>query len=105
MKWVTRARPKTDRIACPWLIKKFIDPEAEILYVDPERVLEAAEREEAHSFDAPEARYTHRAANAPSRCSSKNMGWRETRPSCASHASCTAQISPETKTSRLSLQG
>ena len=60
MKWVTRARPKTDRIACPWLIKKFIDPEAEILYVDPERVLEVAEREEAHSFDAPEARYTHR---------------------------------------------
>jgi hypothetical protein len=60
MKWVTRARPKTDRIACPWLIKKFIDPEAQILYVDPERVLEVAEREEAHSFDAPEARYTHR---------------------------------------------
>src|SRR5215203_1906944 len=60
MKWVTRARPKTDRIACPWLIKKFIDPEAEILYVDPERVLEVAKREEAHSFDAPEARYTHR---------------------------------------------
>ena len=33
MKWVTRERPKTDRIACPWLIKKFIDPEAEFLYV------------------------------------------------------------------------
>ena len=60
MKWVTRARPKTDRIACPWLIRNFIDPEAEILYVDPERVLEVAEREGAHSFDAPEARYTHR---------------------------------------------
>src|SRR5215218_7809272 len=60
MKWVTRARPKTDRIACPWLIKKFIDPEAEILYVDPETVLEVAERGEAYSFDAPEARYTHR---------------------------------------------
>ncbi len=60
MKWVTRARPKTDRIACPWLIKKFIDPEAEILYVDPDRVLEVAEREEAHSFDAKDARYTHR---------------------------------------------
>jgi len=60
MKWVTRARPKTDRIACPWLIKKFIDPEAEILYVDPETVLEVTEREAAHSFDAPGARYTHR---------------------------------------------
>jgi hypothetical protein len=60
MKWVTRARPKTDRIACPWLIRNFIDPEAEILYVDPETVLEVAEKEGAHSFDAPEARYTHR---------------------------------------------
>jgi hypothetical protein len=60
MKWVTRARPKTDRIACPWLIRNFIDSEAEILYVDPERVLEIAESEGAYSFDAPEARYTHR---------------------------------------------
>ena len=60
MKWVTRARPKTDRIACPWLIRNFIDPEAEILYVDPETVLEVAKREGAHSFDAPGARYTHR---------------------------------------------
>src|SRR3712207_1739724 len=60
MKWVTRARPKTDRIACPWLIRNFIDSEAEILYVDPEKVLEVAEREEAHSFDAKDARYTHR---------------------------------------------
>ena len=60
MKWVTRARPKTDRIACPWLIRNFIDSEAEILYVDPKRVLEVAESESAYSFDAPEARYTHR---------------------------------------------
>ncbi len=40
MKWVTRARPKTDRIACPWLIRRFIDPGAEILYVPAEQVLE-----------------------------------------------------------------
>ena len=40
MKWVTRERPKTDRIACPWLIKNFIDPEAEFLYVPAEQVLE-----------------------------------------------------------------
>ena len=37
MKWVTRERPKTDRIACPWLIRNFIDPEAEFLYVPAER--------------------------------------------------------------------
>lgn len=60
MKWVTRERPKTDRIACPWLILNFIDPEAEFLYVSADDVLAAAEREDAHSFDAPGARYTHR---------------------------------------------
>jgi len=60
MKWVTRARPKTDRIACPWLIRRFIDPEAEFLYVPTHDVLTVAERAEAHSFDAPGARYEHR---------------------------------------------
>ena len=60
MKWVTRERPKTDRIACPWLIKNFIDPQAEFLYVPAEQVLEVAGRENAHSYDAPGAEYTHR---------------------------------------------
>jgi hypothetical protein len=60
VKWVTRERPKTDRIACPWLIKNFIDPQAEFLYVPADEVLEVAEREGAHSYDAPGARYTHR---------------------------------------------
>lgn len=60
MKWVTREHPKTDRIACPWLIRKFIDPDAEIVYVPPGDVLEYAEREGATSFDAPGAKYTHR---------------------------------------------
>jgi hypothetical protein len=58
--WVTRERPKTDRIACPWLIRNFIDREAEFLYVPAADVLEVAEREGAISFDAPDARYTHR---------------------------------------------
>jgi hypothetical protein len=60
MKWVTRARPKTDRIACPWLIRRFIDPDAEIIYVPAAEVLAVAEAEEGHSFDAPGARYDHR---------------------------------------------
>lgn len=60
MKWVTRERPKTDRIACPWLIRRFIDPEAEFLYVPSERVLDVADEQGAHSYDAPGARYTHR---------------------------------------------
>lgn len=60
MKWVTRERPKTDRIACPWLIRKLIDPEAEFLYVPAGQVLEVAEHEDAHSYDTPGATYTHR---------------------------------------------
>jgi hypothetical protein len=69
MKWVTRARPKTDRIACPWLISKFIDAEAEILYVPADRVLSVAEEQGAHSFDAPGAEYTHRG----SKCSFETL--------------------------------
>ena len=60
MKWVTREHPKTDRIACPWLIRTFIDPAAEIVYLPADQVLAFAEREGAISFDATSARYTHR---------------------------------------------
>jgi hypothetical protein len=60
MKWVTREHPKTDRIACPWLIRNYIDPDAEFLYVPADQVLATAEREGAHSYDAKGARYTHR---------------------------------------------
>ncbi len=60
MNWVTRARPKTDRIACPWLIRRFIDPDAEIRYVPADQVLTVAEIEAARSFDAPDAEFTHR---------------------------------------------
>jgi hypothetical protein len=62
MKWITRARPKTDRIACPWLIRTFIDPDAEILYVPAEDVLSTAEATGGHSFDAPGAEFHHRPA-------------------------------------------
>jgi hypothetical protein len=60
MQWVTREHPKTDRIACPWLIRKFIDPDAEILFVPAAEVLPSAKRTGAISFDAPGARFTHR---------------------------------------------
>jgi len=60
MKWITRERPKTDRIACPWLIRRFIDSDAEIVYVPADQVLAGAEREGGYSFDAPGATYTHR---------------------------------------------
>src|SRR5256886_13386739 len=60
MEWVTRARPKTDRIACPWLIRRFIDPEAQIVYVAREHALDYAAERGARSFDAPGAQFTHR---------------------------------------------
>ena len=61
MRWITRARPKTDRIACPWLIRRFIDPEAEIVFLPPDEVVAAAAADpDARSFDAPDADYTHR---------------------------------------------
>lgn len=60
MEWVTREHPHTDRIACPWLIRRFIDPDAVITYVPRGEVLAHAERTGAISFDAPGARFTHR---------------------------------------------
>ena len=60
MKWVTRENANVDRIACPWLIKRFIDPQAVFIFVGRDEVLEVAERDGANSFDAPVARYTHR---------------------------------------------
>jgi len=59
MKWVTRERPKIDRLACPWLIQRFIDREAEIHYVPAVDVLTVAEREGAIPFDVPGVELTH----------------------------------------------
>ena len=60
MKWVTRIRPRTDRIACPWLILRSIDQEAEIVYVPTEQVIAVAQRENGYSFDTAGATYDHR---------------------------------------------
>jgi hypothetical protein len=60
MKWVTRERPKTDRVACPWLIKRFIDTDAEFMFVPAADTLAIAAEAGANSFDAPGATYTHR---------------------------------------------
>jgi hypothetical protein len=58
-KWITRERPKIDRIACPWLIKRFVDPEAEFIYVPKEEVFEKAAEINAIPYDIPGAEYTH----------------------------------------------
>ena len=59
MKWVTRERPKIDRIACPWLIARFIDPEPEFLYVPADQVLAVAERQDAIPYDIPGVEMSH----------------------------------------------
>lgn len=59
MKWVTRERPKIDRLACPWLIRRFIDAEAEIHYVPAATVLVVAETQGAIPFDVPGVELTH----------------------------------------------
>jgi hypothetical protein len=58
-KWITRERPKIDRIACPWLIKRFIDPQAEIIYVPAKEVFAKAKELEATPFDIEGAEYSH----------------------------------------------
>lgn len=59
MKYVTRAHAKVDRIACPWLIKRFIDEDAEFLFVDAQEVMATAERESAIPFDVPNVELGH----------------------------------------------
>lgn len=59
MKWITRERPKIDRIACPWLIKKFIDPNAEFLYVPSQEVMTVAKAQNAIPYDVPGVELTH----------------------------------------------
>ena len=59
MKWITRERPKIDRIACPWLLKKFVDPDAEFIYVPFDEVVAKAAALNAIPFDIPNVEYTH----------------------------------------------
>ncbi|MGO4125260.1 chromate resistance protein ChrB domain-containing protein [Inquilinus sp. YAF38] len=59
MKWVTREHPKIDRIACPWLVARFIDEAPEFLYVPPERVLDTARETGAIPYDVPDVELSH----------------------------------------------
>ena len=59
MKWITREHPKIDRIACPWLIRNFVDPEAEFFYVPKEEVFDKAKELNGIPYDIPGAEYSH----------------------------------------------
>ena len=59
MKWITRERPKIDRIACPWLIKNFVDKDAEFIYAPADSVKEQAKKLNATPFDVPDVEFSH----------------------------------------------
>ena len=59
MKWITRERVKVDRVACPWLIKRFVDHEAEFLFVPADKVMDIAKKEQATPFDVPNVEFGH----------------------------------------------
>lgn len=59
MKWITREHVKVDRVACPWLIKKFVDPKAEFLFVSAEKALDEAKRTGAVPYDIPDVELGH----------------------------------------------
>ena len=59
-RWITRERPKIDRIACPWLVARFVDPEAEFLYVPTPDVKRVAQEKEAVPYDIPDVEFTHK---------------------------------------------
>ena len=58
-RWVTRERPKIDRIACPWLLARFVDKDAEFVYVPPKQVLDAAAQHDAIPYDIPDVAFSH----------------------------------------------
>lgn len=58
-RWITRERPKIDRIACPWLVRRFIDPGAEFLFVPADQVLASAAKEHAIPYDIPGVEFSH----------------------------------------------
>jgi hypothetical protein len=69
MKWITREHAKVDRVACPWLIRRFIDPQAEFLFVPADQVLPRAATEPATPFDTPGAELHHYRESGEDRCS------------------------------------
>jgi hypothetical protein len=59
MKWITRERPKIDRIACPWLVVRFIDKQPEFLFVPSDKVMSEAKRQDAIPYDVPDVELSH----------------------------------------------
>jgi hypothetical protein len=75
MKWITREHAKVDRIACPWLIKNFVDNDARFLFAPAHKVIQIAKQEEAIPFDVPNVELGHHREEVPLMPLSKNMNW------------------------------
>jgi len=75
MQWVTREHPKIDRIACPWLIRRFIEPEAEFLYVPTDQVLAVAAKTGAKPYDIPGAEPFAHDDFTPTTSRSRSQHW------------------------------
>jgi hypothetical protein len=73
-KWITRERPKIDRIACPWLIRRFIDPDAEFICVAADRVLDPGKALSAIPYDIPDVEFTHLTWEPACRQQSRSSG-------------------------------
>ncbi|MGH7673865.1 MAG: chromate resistance protein ChrB domain-containing protein [Gemmatimonadales bacterium] len=98
MKWVTREGAKTDRVACPWLITRFIDPEAEFIFAARDQVLPAAARLSGKSFDAPGGDYTHRGNRCTFEVLIEDFGLRDPALARLAHIVHGADIEGETGT-------
>ena len=72
-RWITRERPKIDRIACPWLIARFVDASAESLYVPTPEVLSAAQEKDAVPYDIPDVHFSHEGEHCTFRCLSEAL--------------------------------
>ena len=83
MRWVTRERPNVDRIACPWLIKRFVDTDAEFLYVPADQVAAVAEREDATPYDVAGAELGHHGSECSFDAITTHFGLAEKEPALA----------------------
>ena len=98
MKWVTRKNANVDRVACPWLIRKFVDPDPEFLYVQTEEVAAVAEREGAIPYDVKDVELGH--VDGPAASSRSWSSTASTTRACScSPRSCTGRTWPPTSTS------
>src|SRR5215211_6170141 len=90
MKWITRERVKVDRVACPWLIKKFVDKDAEFIFVPSDKVMAEAKRLDAIPYDVPNVELGHHGKE----CSFEAIV-KKYKPTAIPHWCCSAGLSTE----------